>query len=120
MSRAIIVENSPVYREAFKEQLHAFFPSLEIDEARNFEEALLKINKTSPPDFIFVDIRLPEVDGLQLTKKIKKDFPGIRIAILTGYDLPEYKEAAIRCGADRYFQKDSLDWKEIEKFVQSK
>ncbi len=81
MSRVLIVENSPVYRQAFKEHLQDHFPSLAIDEARNFEEALQKINKTSPPDFMFVDIRLPEVDGLQLTQKIKKDFPGIRIAI---------------------------------------
>jgi len=118
VSRVLIVENSPVYRQAFKEHLQDHFPSLAIDEARNFEEALQKINKTSPPDFMFVDIRLPEVDGLQLTQKIKKDFPGIRIAILTGYDLPEYKQAASQCGADRYFVKDSLDWKEIKEFVQ--
>jgi len=117
--RVLIVEDAPVYRQAFKEHLHAHFPSLAIDEARSAEEALQKISKTSPPDFMFIDIRLPEADGLQLTQKIKKDFPRIRIAMLTGYDFPEYRRAASQYGADRYFVKDSLEWKEIEEFVQS-
>jgi YesN/AraC family two-component response regulator len=66
-----------------------------------------------------MDIRLPGVNGLQLTRRIKKDLPHIRIAIVTSYDLPEYQQAAIQYGADRFFVKDLLNWDEIEVFMRS-
>jgi DNA-binding NarL/FixJ family response regulator len=66
-----------------------------------------------------MDIHLPGVNGLQLTQKIKKDFPDINIAILTDYDLPEYRQAAIQCGADRFYVKSSFKWDELEALVKS-
>jgi len=48
-----------------------------------------------------VDIKLPGVNGLELTKKIKAAHPSITIFILTNYDIPEYREAAFQYGADR-------------------
>jgi len=72
-----------------------------------------------PPHLIFMDICLPGLNGLQLTQKIKKDFPNIKIAMLTAYDLPEYRQAASQYGADRFFVKDSLDWKEMKEFLQN-
>jgi two-component system response regulator YesN len=71
-----------------------------------------------PPSLIFMDIGLPGVNGLQLTQKIKEASPNIRIAMLTGYDFPEYWRTASQCGADRYFLKDAIDWKEVEEFIQ--
>jgi len=59
------------------------------------------------------------MNGLQLTGKIKGETPNTRIAILTGYDLPEYREAALQCGADRFFVKSSLQWDEVVAFAQT-
>ncbi len=117
MARALIVEDSPIYRGLLKEQFQEHFPSLAVDEAGSAEEGLQKINEPSPPDFMFIDIRLPGLNGLQLTQKVKTEFPGIRIAILTGYDLPEYERAARQYGADRFFVKDLFRWDQAEEFV---
>jgi two-component system response regulator YesN len=116
MLRVLLIEDNRVYREAFREHLCEHFPSMVIDEAENGEEALKKITSASP-HLIFMDIRLPGVSGLQLTQKIKKDFPRIHIAMLTGYDLPEYRQAATQYGADCFFVKESLKWDEIETLV---
>jgi two-component system response regulator YesN len=89
-----------------------------IEEAANGDEALQK-NIGASPHLIFMDIRLPGVNGLQLTKKIKMDFPDINIAILTDYDLPEYRQAAMQYGADRFFIKNSFKWDEAEALVKS-
>jgi DNA-binding NarL/FixJ family response regulator len=89
-----------------------------VEDAANSEEALQKINRASP-HLIVMDIRLPGVNGLELTKKIKKDFPGINIAILTDYDLPEYREAANQYGADRFFVKSAFNWNEVETLIKS-
>jgi len=118
MLNVLIVEDNRIFREAFKKGLLDYFPSMVIEEATNGEEALQKI-KESLPDLIFMDIRLPGINGLQLTQKVKKDFPDITIAILTDYDLPEYRQAAVQYGADRFYVKNSLKWDELEALVQS-
>ncbi len=116
MLRVLIVEDNRKFREAFKKSLGDYFPSMVIEEAGDGEEALQKASETSPR-LIFMDIHLPGVNGLQVTKKIKQDCPGIHVAILTDYDLPEYREAALQYGADFFFVKDSFKWEEVEGFV---
>ena len=118
MLRVLIVEDNRIFREAFKKGLLDYFPSMVIQEAANGDEALQKI-KGGLPALIFMDIRLPGINGLQLTQKVKKDFPDITIAILTDYDLPEYRQAAVQYGADRFYVKNSLKWDELEALVQS-
>ena len=118
MLKVLLVEDNLTYRQAFKESLSQHIPRLFIEEAENSEEALKKIQE-SPPHLIFMDIRLPGVSGLHLTQKIKADFLEIHVAILTGYDLPEYREAALQCGADRFFVKSSLLWDEVVAFAQT-
>ena len=118
MLRVLIVEDNRIFREAVKKRLDDNFPSMVVEEASNSEEALQKINRASP-HLIFMDIRLPGVSGLELTQKIKKDFSGIRVAILTDYDLPEYRQAAIQYGADRFFVKGAFNWDEVEALIQT-
>jgi len=118
MLRILIVEDNKIFREAIKKRLEDDFPSMVIEEAANSEEALQKINRASP-HLIFMDVRLPGVNGLELTQKIKKDFPGINIAILTDYDLPEYRQAANQYGADRFFVKSAFNWDEVQALIKS-
>ena len=115
--RILIAEDNRLFREAFRTSLHERLPSIAIEEAGNGEEALQKINGM-PSDLIFTDMRLAGMNGLDPSQKIRKDFPCIRIAMLTGYDFPEYRRAASQQGVDRFFVKDSLDWKELKEFVQ--
>ena len=103
--KVLIVEDSTLFRQLLKETLHDRFPTIELQEAVNGEEALKEI-ETSRPDLIFMDIRLPGENGLELTRKIKVQYPDIIITILTGYDLPEYREFSCQY-ADYFFSKDS-------------
>ncbi len=59
------------------------------------------------------------MNGLQLTQRVKKDFPDINIAMMTDYDLPEYRQAAVQYGADRFFVKNSFEWDDLEELVRS-
>jgi DNA-binding NarL/FixJ family response regulator len=120
MLRVLIVEDNRIFREAFKKRLGDNFPSVVIEEASNSEEALQEIKRASP-HLIFMDVRLPSpgVNGLQLTRKVKKDSPGIKIAILTDHDLPEYREAANQYGADCFFVKNAFKWDEVEALIKS-
>ncbi len=115
--RVLIVEDSTLFRQLFKKTLLDRFQSVEIYEASNGEEALLQV-ETLRPDLIFMDIRLPGENGLRLTQRIKARYPSIIVVILTGYDLPEYQEAASQ-HADYFFAKDSSTMENIFTLVES-
>jgi CheY-like chemotaxis protein len=116
--KILIVEDNLAFRQFFKENLHSRFPSVEIFEAADGEN-VLQIVEAESPDLIFMDIQLPGENGLSLTQKIKARYPRIIVVVVTTYDIPEYREAAFRHGANRFIPKDSLDWKEIETVVES-
>ena len=115
--KVLIVEDSTLFRQLLKETLHDRFPSIEIHEAVDGEGAFQEI-ETSRPDLIFMDIRLPGENGLELTKKVKARYPNIIVIILTGYDLPEYREYS-RQYADYFFSKDSSTTENIFTLIQS-
>jgi CheY-like chemotaxis protein len=116
--KVLIVEDSSFFRETFISQLRKRFASVEIDGAGDGGEALQKVDSLHP-NLIFMDIRLPGENGLELTRKIKASFPDIIVIIFTNYDLPEYREAATRYGADYFFPKDSSAINDIFELVQS-
>ncbi len=115
--KILIVEDNDSFREVLKENLHSRFPSIAIFEADGGDK-VLQIVEAESPNLVFMDIQLPGENGLSLTRKIKARYPQISVVIITTYDIPEYREAAFRYGANRFLPKDSLDWKEIEAAVE--
>ena len=118
MSKTLIVEDSAIYRKLLNETLHSRFPSMEIIEAEDGEEAIQKMS-AHPPDLIFMDIKLPGENGLELTGKIKAKYPDVIVIILTSYDTPEYREAAVQVKADRFLSKGSSSKEGILALVES-
>ena len=116
--RTLIVEDNAFFRQSFKERLQTLFPVMVIREAATAKEALQEA-KSFCPGLIFMDIRLPDGNGLELTKNIKANDPNVAVIILTNYDLPEYREAAVQFGAKTYLNKNSLSWEEVETCVKS-
>ncbi len=116
MLRTMTVEDNPLFREAFKGNLASEFPSMEIIEAANGEEAFKRLSSNAI-DLVFMDIRLPGENGLELTRKIKAKYKDVTVAMLTSYDSAEYWEAAARCGADCFITKDSMKWNQISAMV---
>ena len=107
MFKTMLVEDSTSFRQIVKDNLKDQYPSMDIIEVADGVEAYEKID-SHPPNLIFMDIQLPGENGLELTRKIKADYPEIIIIILTSHDSPEYREAAIRYKADYFFHKGSI------------
>ena len=117
MSKTLIVEDNSTYRQSLKELLCTRFSSMDVEEAADGEEALERI-AALVPDIIFMDIKLPGENGLQITKKVKAKYPAIIVIMLTYYDLPEHREAAFQCGANHFLSKGTST-QEVVELVQS-
>jgi len=116
--KVLIVEDSAFYRQLLKEALLSRFPSMELFEAADGESALRKI-ETFLPDLIFMDIKLPGESGLELTEKIKTQYPNMIIIILTAYDIPEYREAAVQAKTNYFLSKGLVSKENILTLVDS-
>jgi two-component system response regulator YesN len=104
MFNALIVEDSKIFRETLSDLLISHFPTIFVKEACDAQDALTQM-EISRPDIIFMDIDLPGENGLELTREIKEVYKSIVIIILSGYDIPEYRQQAYRNGADCFISK---------------
>ena len=108
MSEAIkvfLVEDEYAIREGIKKSVDWEKNGFElVGEAGDGEVAFPKIVK-SKPDILITDIRMPFMDGLELSKLVKKELPDIRIVVLSGYDDFNYAKEAISIGVEEYILK---------------
>jgi len=105
MFSMLLVEVDARFRQALSDILITYFPLIDVDEAGDGEEALSKVEYRRP-QLIFMDVKLPGVDGLEVTRKIKQVYSDIVIVILTSFDLPEYRQQAFLNGADCFLVKE--------------
>jgi DNA-binding NarL/FixJ family response regulator len=118
MTNTLIVEDNASFRQELIGLLSSRFPLMKFEQAGGEKEALRKISNLHP-DLIFMDIKLPGVNGLELTNKIRSSYSDIIIIILTSYDLPEYRHAAKQSGANYFISKGSSSAEEILTLVES-
>jgi DNA-binding NarL/FixJ family response regulator len=116
--RILLVEDHQDFRESLKEVLVARLPHAVVDEAADGNQVLPKID-AQPPHLVFLDINIPGENGLELTRQIKQVYPHIVVVILTSYDLPEYREAAYRYGANYFLSKGSTNGQKLLGLIDS-
>ncbi|MGE5841563.1 MAG: response regulator transcription factor [Deltaproteobacteria bacterium] len=114
--KVMLIEDDDGFRRSVAETLTTRFPSVLLYEAADSSEAMEKVNSFLP-QLVFMDIRLPGQNGLELTRQIKALHPEIHVVMLTNYDFPEYREAAHECGAHCFLSKGSLTTHQIHDVV---
>lgn len=117
MFRTLLVEDNSSFRQTLHDLLHEQFPHVEVIEAGDGKSAMRTINERRP-DLVFMDIKLPDENGLELACRIKTYDPTIVVIILTSHDSPEYRQAAYRNGASCYMCKTSIETEDIIAMIQ--
>ena len=118
MTRTLIIEQSDAFRQALMSLLGLQFLSMTFEEARNGKEALQKISARLP-QLILMDFNLPGESGPEVAKRIRAAYCRAPIIMLTSYDMPEYREAAMACGANYVVPKDTSTAEQILRLVDS-
>ncbi len=60
------------------------------------------------PDYVLMDIRMKDMNGILATKKLLEKFPSAKIIIITDYDTPAFRKAAMKAGAVAFISKENL------------
>ncbi|MGH3425017.1 MAG: response regulator [Nocardioidaceae bacterium] len=108
MIRVVLADDQALLRAGFRALLDSEDDIEVVGEASNGREAV-SVVRTTRPDVVLMDIRMPELDGLEATREVTAD-PALeetRVVILTTFDLDEYVFEAVRIGASGFLVKDT-------------
>lgn len=104
MIKILIADDQELIRDSLKIVLDMNQDMEVVGVAEDGRKVLEQIKKVLP-DIILMDIRMPELDGVQCTKTVKEKFPDVKIIILTTFDDDEYVFYALKYGASGYLLK---------------
>ena len=102
--RVLIADDSALTREALSRLIQRVPDFQLVGEAADGDEAIRAVRRLRP-DLVLMDIAMPRCDGLLATRVIKREFPEVRVVVLTVLDRPEEFWEAIRSGAQGYLVK---------------
>jgi DNA-binding NarL/FixJ family response regulator len=103
--RVLIVDDQALVRAGFRMILDAE-PEIEVvGEAGDGGEAVAEARRLEP-DVVLMDVRMPELDGIEATRRLLADGAGTKVVMLTTFDLDQYVYEALRAGASGFLLKD--------------
>ncbi|MBE9108173.1 response regulator transcription factor [Nodosilinea sp. LEGE 07298] len=102
----VIADNHTLVRAGFRSLVEDLDGVEVLGEAENGREAL-QLVETLKPQIVLMDIAMPEMNGLEATARIAREFPKVRVLILSMHANEEYVYQALRSGASGYLLKDS-------------
>ena len=103
--RVLLVDDQALFREALATLLATHDGIDVIGEAGNGDEAVRRVAELRP-DVVLMDLRMPVLDGVSATRRLRGDHPDVRVIALTTFDDDEDVFAALRAGAVGYLLKD--------------
>jgi DNA-binding NarL/FixJ family response regulator len=102
----VVVDDQTVIREGLVTLLETM-PDIEVVGAASDGEEAVSLVASSAPDVVLMDLRMPRVDGVEATKRIRTDHPATQVVVLTTYADDESIVGALRAGAIGYLTKDA-------------
>jgi DNA-binding NarL/FixJ family response regulator len=104
MIRLLVADDHPAYRRGLELMLHGIEDVEIVAEAGTGQHAV-KLALTLTPDVILMDLRMPDLDGIEATRRITRDAPGTAVVVLTMFEDDDSVFAAMRAGACGYLLK---------------
>lgn len=103
-SRIVVADDHPLFRSALIQILNARADLEVVGEAADGQEAI-ELCRRLRPQLVLMDVRMPQVDGLEATRTIKREFPRTIVLMLTAFEDPNYLSEALKAGAGGYVLK---------------
>jgi DNA-binding NarL/FixJ family response regulator len=114
--RILLVDSDPIFRSMVRDMLQRHFPDIPVSEARSRKDAFMQV-KRYRPGLILTEIDIQGRRSLDLPQRMRAVHPSSVIAVLTSYDSPEYRDAALKGGAHHFISKSRLNGKTIMALV---
>jgi DNA-binding NarL/FixJ family response regulator len=104
--RVLLADDQELVRSGFRLILDLADGIEVVGEAADGREAV-RLGKELQPDVVLMDVRMPELDGIEATRRLRQAGVEARVLVLTTFDLDEYVYGAVRAGASGFLLKDA-------------
>ncbi|WP_210589111.1 response regulator transcription factor [Streptomyces sp. GESEQ-35] len=105
-ARVVVADDQTVVREGIV-MLLGLLPGIEVVGAARDGEEAVKLVAELAPDVVLMDLRMPRCDGVEATRRIRSQYPGTQVVVLTTYADDDSMFPALRAGARGYLTKDA-------------
>ncbi|NEB80256.1 response regulator transcription factor [Streptomyces sp. SID14478] len=105
-ARVVVIDDQTVVREGIV-MLLGLLPGIEVVGAGGDGDVAVELVAELAPDVVLMDLRMPRCDGVEATRRIRAEYPGTQVVILTTYADDESLFPALRAGARGYLTKDA-------------
>ena len=105
--RVLLVDDQETFRSAARLVVELAAGFSLAGEAETAEEAL-DLARAEEYDLVLMDINLPGIDGLEATRRLTTEHPGLRVIVLSTYEAAEYETRAIKAGAIGFISKSEF------------
>ncbi|HEX6289025.1 MAG TPA: response regulator transcription factor [Herpetosiphonaceae bacterium] len=112
----LIVDDTDSYRKLLRQLVQTQCNWAVVGEAADGIEAV-RLALRLTPDFVFMDVTLPLLNGIEATRRIKQVLHNTHILVLSGYDDEEFRQQSLLAGASYYLRKEDLDVELIKQFI---
>jgi DNA-binding NarL/FixJ family response regulator len=106
VTSVLVVDDEDLLREGLRMMLEAEADLEVVGEAATGAQAVQQARELDP-DVVLMDIRMPELDGIEATRRLTRAHPRSRVLVLTTFDLDEYVYRALKAGASGFLLKDA-------------
>jgi len=105
--KIMLAEDHAILREGLRSLIERQ-PDMEIIGEAKDGQAAVQMAETLKPDIIIMDVTMPDVSGIEATRQIKANNPGVKIIALSAFDKPDFVLGMVKAGASAYLLKDNL------------
>ena len=105
--QVLVVDDQRDYCHLVARWLRKLGAGVRVELATSADEAL-SLMQSMTPDLLITDLRMPGMDGLELTRKVKEKAPAPVVVLMTSIEPPRFREYANAAGADYWVDKDKL------------
>lgn len=106
MIDVLLVDDQAMIRAGLRMVLESEPDLVVVAEASNGAEAV-QVGKRERPDVVLMDVRMPEMDGIEATRELLEAVPDAKVIVVTTFDIDDYVYGALRAGASGFLLKDA-------------
>ena len=119
MIQVIVVDDHPLFRMGLKATFKDKYPDICVAGEAGCGEALFQLLETTTTDIVLLDINLPDISGVEITRRLRRDYPAFKILAISAENTAETVKSMLEAGIDGFISKRQSDANELAEAIRT-